>query len=169
MKPLQRTKKWLHDRYNSMQNWYVPEKGETFVVAEVTVTSDEKAVVLPAFFLYTQTPGNDTLSMLGFGAMEYKFLRWDSHRTYLGLEPDSKNEFSYSNTVNLTIGLAANNKILDNETVYLIAYNKPCFYRTDDNQKPAVAYKFANCIMPPYLLTPDVITDDYVFVKKLGK
>lgn len=157
--------KWIFDRYDNSYMYTNAERGRTYLVVNLKVSSENKNPYLPPLGVYVL---RDT-ALIRIGEMDYKFSRWSSYGTYLGNNHDFKNDFAYTKTISFTAGYEITNALLNNNTVYIVAINSPCFARTNKEfERPTVAYEGRNCTTPESL-TINAINENFVFIKMFGK
>jgi hypothetical protein len=61
--------------------------------------------------------------------METRFHRWQSYGTYLGNDPDAKNDFAKRDTIKFTSGIQVKTAAIDGKAVVVIATQRGCLTR----------------------------------------
>lgn len=157
--------KWIFDRYGDEWRYRSAERGEKFVLAKLSISSDNKNPVLPPIGIYIMKGGELVLN----GTMGYEFSRWDDYASYLGNNHDFKNDFAHSKSIPFSLGLSVSNDNLNDYPVFIIVKKENCFYRdTNRFNNPPVAYSPSGCYLKPNL-TLDDFENEYVVVKIFNK
>ena len=74
----------------------------------MSVTSTEKNPDIPTLAIYSISGDK----LIKEGTFRIEFARWDNYGSYLGNEPDTRNDFSKVNTVGFKLGCEVNESIL---------------------------------------------------------
>lgn len=156
---------WVFDNYGDEWRYRSAERGEKYVLAKVSISSDNKDPELPPIGVYRMT--NGTLSLIG--TMGYEFSRWDDYSSYLGNDHDFKNDFAHTKTISFSLGLSVSNESMNNDAVFIVVKKENCFYRsTDKFGNPPVSYNSSGCNLKSTLIVDDFYKD-YVVVKIFNK
>jgi hypothetical protein len=157
--------KWVFDNYGDEWRYRSAERGEKYILAKVSISSDNKNPELPPIGVYKITSG--TLSLIG--TMGYEFSRWDDYASYLGNDHDFKNDFAYSKTISFSLGLSVSNESINNDAIFVIVKKENCFSRSSDRfGNPPVSYNSSGCNLKSTLTVND-FDKDYVVVKIFNK
>lgn len=156
---------WVFDNYGDEWKYRSAERGEKYVLAKVSISSDNKDPELPPIGIYKMI--NGALSLIG--TMNYEFSRWDDYSSYLGNDHDFKNDFAHTKTISFSLGLSVSNESINNDAVFVVVKKENCFYRSNDRfGNPPVSYKSSGCNLKS-TLTVDDFDKDYVVVKIFNK
>ena len=112
---------FVHDVYGSYSNAYVSEtvdRGNKFIVAEMSVTSTSKDPNIPTLAVYSIK--GDQLDLEGTCRIEMS--RWDDYGTYLGNDPDNNNDFAKVSTVKFKLGCELPESVLSKP--YMVVLKK---------------------------------------------
>lgn len=152
---------WVFDNYGDEWRYRSAERGEKYVLAKVSISSDNKNPELPPIGVYSMS--NGSLSLIG--AMGYEFSRWDDYSSYLGNDHDFKNDFAHTRTIPFSLGLSVPNETSTNDAVFVVVKRENCYYRSTDRfGNPPVSYSSSGCNLKPNL-TIDDFDKDYILVK----
>lgn len=117
--------RWAFDYHNQGDYHYrTPEKGSTYLLLNVTVESAEKNPFLPDLAVFV-IDGKEMRRVSGFN---YKFRRWQSYGSFIGLYHDFKNDFAHVSTVpfNAAASLSKENS---KKPFAVVATGKNCHVR----------------------------------------
>ena|GEM_PF-1332637 len=153
--------KWIFDDYGSGNREKLLERGDIFVTAKVSVSSKSKNPKLPPIFVYKFSNGH--LSYLG--TMGYMFSKWKNFNTYSGNNPDTKNDFSYSETVSFSCGISIDKEEIEQNAIFVVVKRSGCFERRRNSSPPLVSYKPNKNCNPEHTLTLDDFDKDYALIK----
>lgn len=137
--PAQITGRWVSDSYGDTYHYRDSERGNRFVVAKLSITADNgiKDPSLPGFGVY-EVKGKKLVLM---SELNYEFVRWTDFGSYLGNEPDFRNDFAHTATIPFSVGTELSEERL-NQPVFLIAARSNCHTRDYDRFKnPPVRYR----------------------------
>lgn len=156
---------WVFDNYGREWRYRSAERGEKYILAKISISSDDKNPNLPPIGIYKMS--NGILSLIG--TMGYEFSRWDDYGSYLGNDHDFKNDFAHTKTIPFSLGLSVSNESLDNNAIFVVIKKENCFYRNSDRfGRPPVSYKSSGCNLKSTLSVDD-FDKDYVLVKIFNK
>jgi hypothetical protein len=156
---------WIFDNYGNEWRYKSAEREEKYVLAKVSISSDNKDPELPPIGVYRMI--NGTLSHIG--TMGYEFSRWDDYASYLGNNHDFKNDFSHTETISFSLGLSVSNESITNNAIFLVVKKENCFIRSTDRfDNPPVSYNSNDCNLKSSLSVDD-FDNDYVLVKIFNK
>ncbi|MDE6198635.1 MAG: hypothetical protein K2G06_02170 [Muribaculaceae bacterium] len=95
---------FVHDTYSTYtgSSWFynTADRGNKFIMASMSVTSTDKNPDIPTLAFYNIE--GDRLALKGTFRVE--MARWDDYGSYLGNEPDHKNDFAKVSTVRFKLG-----------------------------------------------------------------
>ncbi|WP_272022153.1 hypothetical protein [Olleya namhaensis] len=156
-------KRWSFDDYGSQYFLRDAERGNSHIMARVSVTSEDNNPSLPPILVYQMNNGE----LQYLGTQGYKFRRWKDYGSYLGNYADYGNDFSHSKTIPFNCGIELSNDDLINGTIYVVLKKQSCFNRTKvDYGNPEIAYQESSC-SPKRILKVEDFDNDYVLLKKL--
>lgn len=156
-------KRWSFDDYGSQYFLRDAQRGNSHIMARVSITSENNNPSLPAILVYKMNNGE--LSLLG--TLGYKFRRWKDYGSYLGNYADYGNDFAHSKTIQFNCGVELSNDELKAGTIYIVLKKQGCFNRTNvDYGNPEIAYRQSLC-NPKQILKVEDFDNDYVLLKKL--
>lgn len=156
-------KRWSFDDYGSQYFLRDAQRGNSHIMARVSITSENNNPSLPAILVYKMDNGE--LSLLG--TLGYKFRRWKDYGSYLGNYADYGNDFAHSKTIPFNCGVELSNDELKAGTIYVVLKKQGCFNRTKvDYGNPEIAYRQSLC-NPKQILKVEDFDNDYVLLKKL--
>jgi hypothetical protein len=99
-------------------------------------------------------PDGSTLKRLGL--LKYRFARWGSYGSFLGTQPDYRNEFSHSWRIPFSAGVAVSDEDLKHKPIYLVVTGEGCHQRVYDRfGQPPVFYVPGECKSLKATLTAD--------------
>ncbi len=156
---------FIFDRYDDSWRYRDAERGEIYVLANVSVSSKIKEPKLPPISVCKIE--NGVLSLIG--TLEYRFYRWEDYGSYLGNDADYGNDFAHTSTIRFSCGLSISKEDINNSAVFVVVKNENCFYRnTDRFGNPPVSYSSSGCNLKSTLIVDD-FDKDYVLVKIFNK
>lgn len=156
-------KRWSFDDYGSQYFLRDAKRGNSHIMARVSITSDNNNPSLPPILVYQMNNGE--LKLLG--TLGYKFRRWEDYGSYLGNTADYGNSFAHSKTIPFNCGLELSNDDLKSGTIYVVLKKQGCFNRTKvDYGNPEIAYRESSC-NPKRILKVEDFDNDYELLKKL--
>lgn len=156
---------FVFDRYDDRWRYRNAERGEIYVLANVSVSSKVKEPELPPIAVYKVE--NGTLSLIN--TLEYRFYRWEDYGSYLGNDADYGNDFAHTSTIRFSCGLSIPKDDINNNAVFVVVKKENCFYRSTDRfGNPPVSYNSSGCNLKPTLSIDD-FEKDYVLVKVFNK
>lgn len=156
-------KRWSFDDYGSQYFLRDAKRGNSHIMARVSITSENNNPTLPPILVYQMNNGE--LKLLG--TLGYKFRRWEDYGSYLGNTADYGNSFAHSKTIPFNCGLELSNDDLKTGTIYVVLKKQGCFNRTKvDYGNPEIAYRESSC-NPKRILKVEDFDNDYELLKKL--
>ncbi len=156
-------KRWTFDNYGSRYFFRDAQRGNSHILARVSITSKSNDPSLPPILVYQMNNGE--LKLLG--TLRYEFRRWEDYGSYLGNYADYGNDFAHSKTIRFSCGVELSNEDLKSGNIYIILKKQGCFNRTKNEYgNPEIAYRKGNC-NPKVNLKVDDFDGDYILLKKL--
>lgn len=156
-------KRWSFDDYGNQYFLRDAERGNSHIMARISVTSENNNPSLPPILVYQMNNGE----LKYLGTQGYKFRRWKDYGSYLGNYADYGNDFSHSKTIPFNCGVELSNDDLKSGTIYVVLKKQGCFNRTKvDYGNPEIAYRESSC-NPKRILKVEDFDNDYVLIKKL--
>lgn len=157
--------KWIFDNYGNGYKYLESKRGERFITAQVTISSEDIKPLLPPIAVYKLV--NNNLALIG--TADYEFSKWENYSTYLGNHHDTKNDFEYTKSISFSIGYAMNSDVLSNEIIFLVIKKEGCFTRVSKRlNNPPVYYSSVDCNLKMFL-TLDDFEKDYELIKIFNK
>lgn len=154
--------RWTFDSYGDEWYYKESEKGERFITAKVTVSSESKDPKLMGLGAYVA----DGKRLRRIGSFEYRFARWDDYASYLGNEADYRNDFAHSSAIPFSVAAKVPTEDMK-KPIYLIATKEGCFTRSSDRfRNPPVWYYSSSCPSLAATLTIENFSDDKLVVLK---
>ncbi|KGL58395.1 hypothetical protein [Polaribacter sp. Hel1_85] len=156
-------KRWSFDDYGNQYFLRDAERGNSHIMARISVTSENNNPSLPPILVYQMNNGE----LKYLGTQGYKFRRWKDYGSYLGNYADYGNDFSHSKTIPFNCGVELSNDDLKSGTIYVVLKKQGCFNRTKvDYGNPEIAYRESSC-NPKRILKVEDFDNVYVLIKKL--
>jgi hypothetical protein len=163
--------RWISDDYGYEYLYRSAERGEIYLLANVSISSESKNPDLPPIAVYTMSDG--TLSLEG--TMRYEFYKWRDYGAYLGNYTDDGNNFSHTKTIRFSCGISLSKTDMSNKTIFVVVKKVNCFYRKDvRHANPPVSYTqykedySTDCDLKQ-TLTVDDFDNDYVLIKVFNR
>lgn len=154
-------KNFVFDRYDDAYHYREAERGNKYVVASVSISSESKDPNFPPVYIYTISKGQ----LVYAGTLEYEFARWDDYGSYLGNYTDFRNDFAHTKTIRFELGLQVSEVGTKNNPVFILVGNTNSFERTNDRfANPPIGYKRTNYDYKNTLTIED-FKQDYTLVK----
>lgn len=135
------SKRWIFDAYDDSWRYLESERGQKFLTAKVTVTSKSKDP--PLFGIGVYVADGSTLRHLS--EFRYRFARWDGYGSYLGNEPDYRNDFSHTPSIPFSIAATIDDE-QTNKPLYIVVTRENCHSRKFERfNNPPVSYQPTPC------------------------
>lgn len=155
-------KNWIFDVSDIQSFQKESERGAQFVTAEVAAKSKSKKPSLLGIGVYIED-GN-TLHLIG--KMEYRFAKWESWGSYMGVYADYGNDFAHSSTVRFSAGVEIKDELIK-KPLYIVATKEGC----QELEKrilvyPSIYYSPNSCESLSETLTLDSFKDGALSVLK---
>lgn len=150
------------DSYGSGGFQRTADRGNTYVVASMSVTSTSKSPDLPTLAVYS-IQGD---KMHREGIMEVRFARWEDYGYYLGNYPDYGNDFAKTSTVRFKLGVEVSSEITNKPYAVVLKKSNGLSREYDSFKNPPVSY--SGYIDYPYNLSIDDFSGEnarYVVIK----
>lgn len=156
-------KRWSFDDYGSQYFLRDASRGNSHILARVSITSKSNNPSLPPILVYQMNNGE--LNLLG--TLGYEFRRWKDYGSYLGNYADYGNDFSHSSTIPFNCGVQLSNDELKGKSIFIVLKKSGCFDREEKKYgSPEVKYNKGLC-GAKYLLKIEDFDNDYVLLKKM--
>jgi PBP1b-binding outer membrane lipoprotein LpoB len=156
---------WNFDDHGSEYSLRKAERGEVYIVAKISISSESKDPSLPPIAVYQILNGNLKL----IGTMGYEFVRWKDYGSYLGNYADYGNDFSHTKTISFNCGLSVSQSTMDTNPIFVVVKKSNCFKRTNNNYgNPPVSYTEGDCNVKSKL-TVDDFDNEYYLIKVFNK
>lgn len=158
-------KTFAFDAYDDSYFYKTADRGNKYISARITITSEEKDPKLPVFYAYTID--GDKLQYEGHFIL--RFARWRDYATYLGNYNDNGNDFSKTSTIPFKIGIEVSDKVASKPLV-ILCRKQNCMIRNYDRfDNPPVSYSIGGGCTYDTTLTIDDLKKGYAVVKVLNK
>ena len=159
------SKKWISDRYSDSYMYSEAERGETYLTANITVTSKSKNPMLHEFGLYYLDKDS---SLVLVNPMLYRFFRWEDYGTYLGNYNDNSNDFAHRESVKFTLGVSVSDEIL-NKKLFILTNKEPNLTRNVKRfENPPVSYVGNSSLLSKINRDYEYLDNGYIKVSKLN-
>lgn len=152
---------WSFDSHGTEYSYRSAQRGYTYVLAKVTISSESNNPDLPPVLIYKMEEGE--LNMVG--RMGYEFRRWKDYGSYLGNYADYGNDFGHSKSINFNLGCQVSNEDVS-KGVYVVLKKEECFRRKTGGFRPSVEYVESYCEIKDKLSVND-FDKEYILLKKL--
>lgn len=154
---------WSFDSHGDEWFYRAATRGNTHILARISITSKDKNPQLPPFMVYEMMQGKLHYT----GALGYEFRRWKNYGSYLGNYADYGNDFAHSSTIPFNLGLQVAKEKTGKNNLYIVVKKKGCFKRVrNDFERPEVGYAEILCDEKKILELED-FEKDYVLIGKL--
>ncbi len=138
------------------------DRGNTYVLASMSVTSSSKEPNLPTLAIYSIN--GDQMNREGI--MEVRFAYWQDYGHYLGNYPDYGNDFAKTSTIRFKLGDEVSTELTTKPYAIVLKKTNVLSKKYDRYKNPPVSY--SGYIDYPYKLSLDDFTGDnarYVIIK----
>lgn len=158
-------KTFAFDAYDDSYFYKTADRGNKYISARITITSEEKDPKLPVFYAYTVA--GDKLQYEGHFIL--RFARWRDYGTYLGNYNDNGNDFSKTSAIPFKIGIEVSDKVAS-EPLVILCRKQNCMVRNYNSlSNPPVSYSIGGGCTYDTTLTIDDLKKGYAVVKVLNK
>ena len=160
IRSIKTSSRWRHDKAGKKIKTEKAPRDHSYILANLLVYAEESNPVLPALALYQLE--EDHLKLVE--KFQYHFHSWSSYAHYLGEMPDPKNDFNKTRGIKFNTAVLVPNKILKEETLFLLATRQPCITREDDRfNNPPVKYQDRQCTLKNSLTAEEVLEGYRIF------
>lgn len=153
---------FVHDSYDDRYFYNRADRGNTYVLATMSVTSESHNPDIPTLAVYSINGDKMKIESV----MRLEFAQWKDYGAYLGNHVDFGNDFSKTSTIRFKLGAEVPVEITKNAyAIVLKKYNG--LSRTNNRyDNPEISYN-GNMMYPHFLSLEDFTKDysDYVLVK----
>jgi hypothetical protein len=147
-------KRWIFDSWGDGWRFLDAEKDKKLLIARMNISSKARDPQL--FGIAAYVADGSTLKRLG--QLKYRFARWSSYGSFLGTQPDYRNEFSHSWRIPFSAGVPVSDEDLKHKPIYLVVTGAGCNQRVYDRfGQPPVFYVPGDCKS----LKPSLTADDF--------
>ena len=157
--------KFIHDVYPtySGSSWFehTADKGSKYISFNMDVTSSDKNPKIPTVAFYSIN-GEQLILQKPFWVL---FARWDDYGSYLGNEPDLKNDFSKVNTVKFRVGIDVEDGYLNKPYIVVLKKANTQVRKYERFRNPPVYYE-GDDGYPEILKIEDFEKGNYVAIKR---
>lgn len=155
-------KRWTFDSHEYEYSYRDAIRGNSFILANVSISSTDHNPDLPPVLVYKLNDGKLRL----LGQMKYEFRRWKNYGSYLGNHADYGNDFSHSKTIPFNLGVQESDTDLDKE-IYVVIQKKGCFSRRrKEIGNPEIEYIDSSC-HPKQVLNIEDFDSEYMLLKRM--
>lgn len=152
---------WSFDSHGDEYRYRSAQRGYTYVLAKVAISSESNNPDLPPILIYKMEEGELKL----VGRMGYEFRRWKDYGSYLGNYADYGNDFGHSKSINFNLGCQVSNEDVS-KGIYVVLKKEECFRRKTGGFRPSVEYVESYCEIKDKLSVED-FDKEYTLLKKL--
>lgn len=156
--------KFVHDVYPtySGSSWFehTADKGSKYISFNMDITSTDKNPNIPTLAFYSINGS----SLAYRGVFWVQFARWDDYGSYLGNEPDLKNDFSKVNTVKFRVGVEIEDDYLKKPYIVVLKKANTLMRKYDRYKNPPISYE-GDEGYPGVLDIDDFNNGNYVAIK----
>lgn len=148
---------WSFDAHDDGSLYRPAERGERYLVLRTTVHSVDKSPWLPDVVIYKI----DGKKMTKLAALDYRFRRWSSYGTFIGLYHDSGNDFATSASVPFNAGAQITTE--DGKQPFaVVSTGKLCHRLGSVIGQPSIQYnRHYECASKDQLTLEDFTKDNY--------
>ena len=156
--------KFVHDVYPTYtgSSWFehTADKGSKYISFNMDVTSTDKDPNIPTLAFYSIN--GSSLAYRDYFWVQ--FARWDNYGSYLGNEPDLKNDFSKVNTVKFRVGVEIEDDYLKKPYIVVLKKANTMVRKYERFKNPPVYYE-GDPGYPGVLDIDDFNNGNYVAIK----
>lgn len=124
------------DSYSYEYHYFTADRGNKYVSASMSVTSEDKNPQLPQLALY-KIEGD---KMFFKGTFLTRFAHWEDYGTYLGNYNDNRNDFSKTSTVKFKVGIEIGEDVLKEAYAIVLKKENGLTRSYERFQNPPVSY-----------------------------
>lgn len=151
------TDQWVADAHDDSHLYSQAERGERYLVMRTTVHSVDKSPSLPDIAVY-KIEGKKMTRLADFN---YRFRRWESYGTLIGLYHDTGNDFATSASVPFNAGAAISTED-SKQPIAVVSTGHGCHTLGKVIAQPELQYsRDYNCPSKRELTTDDFTTGGY--------
>lgn len=159
------SKNFVFDRYDDTYHYREAERGNKYLIASVSISSESKDPNLPPVYIYKISNGE----LIYVETLDYEFARWDDYGSYLGNDSDFRNDFAHTKTIRFELGSQISEDEIKNNPVFIVVGNANTFERNSDRFKnPPVSYRRSSYDYKN-TLTIDDFKQNYTLIKIFNK
>lgn len=156
--------KFIHDVYPTYtgSEWreHTADRGNKYITAAMDVTSTSKNPDIPTLAFYSIHGSNLSLE----GTFRVDMARWSDYGTYLGNEPDLRNDFSKVSTVKFKLGCELSEDVFSKP--YIVVLKKAnTQIRNEERMRNPPIYYFGDAGYPQSLNIDDFNDGNFVAIK----
>lgn len=153
---------FVHDSYDDSYFYNRADRGNTFILATMAVTSESHDPNIPTLAIYSISGDKMQIESV----MNLQFARWKDYGAYLGNHVDYGNDFSKTSTIKFKLGAEVSTDLTKKPYALVLKKYNGLYRRSNRYDNPAISY--TGNMMYPHILTLDDFTGDdarYVVVK----
>lgn len=153
---------FIHDSYDDRYFYNRADRGNTYVLATMSVTSDSHNPDIPTLAVYSIVGDKMKMEQV----MRLEFARWEDYGAYLGNHVDFGNDFAKTSTIRFKLG--AEVSIETTKKAYAIVLKKYNGLSRKENRYENPAISYSGNMMYPYSLSLNDFIDEnalYVIIK----
>lgn len=156
--------KFIHDVYPTYtgSEWreHTADRGNKYITAAMDVTSTSKNPDIPTLAFYSIHGSNLSLE----GTFRIDMARWSDYGTYLGNEPDLKNDFSKVSTVKFKLGCELSEDVFSKPYIVVLKKANTQIRNVERMRNPPIYY-FGDAGYPQSLNIDDFNDGNFVAIK----
>ena len=150
---------FIHDSYDDRYFYNRADRGNTYVLATMSITSESHNPDIPTLAVYSII--GDKMQMEK--VMRLEFARWKDYGAYLGNHVDFGNDFAKTSTIRFKLG--AEVSLETTNKAYAIVLKKYNGLSRKENRYEDPAISYSGNMMYPYTLSlDDFIGEDALYV-----
>lgn len=153
---------FVHDSYDDRYFYNRADRGNTFILASMSVTSESHNPDIPTLAVYSI----DGDKMQIESVMRLEFAQWKDYGAYLGNHTDFGNDFSKTSTIRFKLGSEVSTELTKKPYAIVLKKYNGLSRRSNRYDNPAISYN--GNMMYPHILSLDDFTRDnaqYVVIK----
>ena len=153
---------FVHDSYDDRYFYNRADRGNTFILASMSVTSESHNPDIPTLAVYSINGDKMQIESV----MRLEFAQWEDYGAYLGNHTDFGNDFSKTSTIRFKLGSEVSTDLTKRPYAIVLKKYNGLSRRSNRYDNPAISY--SGNMMYPHILSLDDFTRDnaqYVVIK----
>lgn len=153
---------YVHDSYDSRYFYNRADRGNTFILATMAVTSESHNPDIPTLAVYSINGDKMQIESV----MRLEFAQWKDYGAYLGNHTDFGNDFSKTSTIRFKLGSEVSLDLMKKPYAIVLKKYNGLARKNNRYDNPAISY--SGNMMYPHTLSLEDFTGDnarYVIIK----